>query len=104
MKPGYANEFYLIEKTVEIVVGHDCFRIEVLRDDSANKPFSTRAYQKDHIVAQPAYPWANGSYQRKPETFDIWKSIDIGWTQQSTADGALSQALGFLGERFPEKC
>jgi hypothetical protein len=38
-------------------------------------------------------------YDRKPQTYSIWESIDVGWTDRDSAEGTLQQALGFLGER-----
>lgn len=97
--PDFATEFYTIERTVEIVVNLEVFRIEVMESSDGNKPFSTRVYEREDIVAQPAYP-SNVNPERTPETYAAWKSLDIGWTARETAEGALNQALGFLGERF----
>ncbi|MGY3575298.1 hypothetical protein [Bradyrhizobium sp. USDA 4504] len=99
--PDYASEFYIIERTVELVANKNTYRIEVIKSVAGAEHYSTRVYQREDYVLQPAYPWssANG-YERKPETVEMWKSIDVGWTQRDTADGALNQALGFLGERF----
>ncbi|MDB5604415.1 MAG: hypothetical protein JWP25_1315 [Bradyrhizobium sp.] len=98
--PDYASEFYAIERTVELVANEEVYRIEVMKHLVGAERFSTRAYKREDIVVQPAYPWSSAKdYERKPETVEIWKSIDIGWTDRDTADGALAQALGFLGER-----
>ncbi len=75
------------------------YRIEVLEQHTGSKRFSTRVYLQEHIVAQPAYPASNNQYDREPQTFAIWESIDVGWPDRDTAEGALSQVLGFLSER-----
>lgn len=101
--PDYCTEFYVIEKVIEIVAqsGGEAktFRIEALREPTGEKPYSTRAYVQDYITVQPAYPQIHGEHQRASETLAVWSSIDIGWTSRGTADEALQQALGFLGER-----
>ncbi|OKO88047.1 hypothetical protein AC629_10875 [Bradyrhizobium sp. NAS80.1] len=97
--PDFATEFFTIERTVEVVVNLKVFRIEVMQSSGGDKPFSTRTYEREDIVAQPAYA-SVGNPERKPETYAAWKSLDLGWTARETAEGALDQALGFLGERF----
>jgi hypothetical protein len=97
--PDYATEFYTIERTVELVANERTYRIEVLEQNKGAKRFVTRIYQQEDIVAQPAYPMSSNQYDRKPQIYSIWESIDVGWTDRDTADGALQQALGFLGER-----
>jgi hypothetical protein len=81
------------------VANERAYRIEVLEQNIGAKRFCTRVYQQEEIVAQPAYPSSDGQYERKPQTYRIWESIDVGWADRDTADGALQQAMGFLGER-----
>jgi hypothetical protein len=98
--PDYASEFYLIERTVELVANEEVYRIEVMKSLVGAERFSTRVYKREDFVVQPAYPWSSAKgYERKPETVKMWESIDVGWTDRDTADGALAQVLGFLGER-----
>jgi len=96
------SEAYIIEKSVEVVaeIGgkEQTLRIEALRD-LRDGHYCTRAYRQEHVTLQPTYPKTFEKYDRSPEEFRIWVDYDLPWTHREDADGALSQALGFLSER-----
>jgi len=103
--PGsYADcsEAYIIETSVEVVaeIGGESqtIRIEALCD-LRDGHYCTRAYRQEHVVLQPAYPQTGEKYDRAPEVFRVWVDYNLPWTHREDADGALSQALGFLSER-----
>lgn len=89
------EELYVIEKTVECVHEGRVFRIEAVQD-LANGRYSTRAYERDTVKLQPEYPRANGTYERSPTEFSLWRSVNSGQGRGDTADEALDQALRFL--------
>lgn len=96
------NEAYIVEKTVEVVAENggesQTIRIEALRD-LRDGHYSTRAYRQEHVTLQPTYPQTGGEYDQLPKEFRVWVDYDLPWTHRDDADGALSQALGFLSER-----
>ena len=96
------SEAYIVEKTVEVVAKirgeMQTIRIEALRD-LRDGHYSTRAYRQEHVTLQPTYPRTGGKYDRSPEEFRVWVGYDLPGTQDYEAEGALSQALRFLGER-----
>jgi len=96
------SEAYIIEKTVEVVaeIGSEILtiRIEALRD-LRDGHFCTRAYRQENVTLQPTYPQTHGKYDRSPDDFTVWVAYDLPWTHREDADGALSQALGFLSQR-----
>jgi hypothetical protein len=96
------SEIYIIEETVEVVVEiageMQTIRIEALRDLRSGR-VCTRAFRQENVTLQPTYPKTGGKYDRKPEEFEIWVDYDLPWTDREEADQALTQALGFLGER-----
>jgi hypothetical protein len=96
------SEAYIIEKTVEVVakIGeeNEMIRIEALRD-LRDGHYSTRAYRREHVTLQPTHLQTGGKYDRSPEVFKVWVNFDLPWVHREDADGALSQALGFLSER-----
>jgi len=96
------SEAYIVEKTVEVVakIGGEMqtIRIEALHD-LRDGYYSTRAYRQEHVTLQPTYPRTGGKYDRSPEEFRVWVRYDLPWTHHDEAEGALSQALRFLGER-----
>jgi len=98
----FCNEFYTVEKSIEVVVtiqGESCsIRIDALFNLDGSK-YSTRAYILEDVTAQPTYPQTNNVFSRKPESMRVWIKYDLPWTDRASADDALAQALGFLGER-----
>jgi hypothetical protein len=84
------SEFYVVEKVIEVVVtiGVEAkqIRIEALKDQKSGK-YSTRGYIQDHVKLE---------YRDVVTETTIWVPYDLPWTHRDTADGALSQALGFL--------
>ena len=102
----FASEFYIVEKTIEVVVSirgeSQSIRIEALNNPDSDPPsrYSTRAYIREDMTVQPTYPQSGGGqFDRKPTSVSVWVSYDLPWTSRDTADAALSQALGFLGDR-----
>ncbi len=98
----FCNEFYVVEKTVEVVVQisgeSQTIRIEALQSLLQGK-YSTRAYIQEHVTVQPTYPKTGGKFDREPESMRVWADYDLPWTNRESADDALNQALGFLSER-----
>lgn len=98
----FCSEFYVVEKTVEVVVQilgeSQTIRIEALQSLPQGK-YSTRAYIQEHVTVQPTYPQTGSKFDRKPESVRVWVDYDLPWTNRESADEALHQALGFLSER-----
>ncbi|MCY1368806.1 hypothetical protein D9M69_558070 [compost metagenome] len=95
------SEFYEIVKTVEFVMRHGGedmqFRIEALHDVQA-KRYSTRVSYHQYFRLQPSYPIVGGSFANNPEDISLWVPFpNAAWTDRDTAEGAIEQALGFLG-------
>ncbi|MEO5690102.1 MAG: hypothetical protein ABIR54_22305 [Burkholderiaceae bacterium] len=94
------SEFYEVAKSVEFVRpygGEDRrFRIDALLN-LADGSFSTSAYLEESVTLQPSFPQSNGAFDRKPEAFRVWVAFsNIGWTNRTSADDAINQALGML--------
>ncbi len=86
---------YEVAKTVEVVIGENTYRIEVLKSYSnPNVPFTTRALIQEEVILTPAFP--EGA---KQEPMEVWVDYDLPWTEGADADSALAQALGFLGDQ-----
>ncbi len=100
----FCSEAYIVEKTIEVVVNiadeTRTIRIEALSDLNDGH-YCTRSYIKENYTIQPTYPQTHGQYDKQPEESTVWIRYDLPWTNCKTADEALSQALGFLRERFP---
>ncbi|MFT8246765.1 hypothetical protein [Roseomonas sp. BN140053] len=98
----FCSEFYTVEKVIEVVVniGGQArqIRIEALHGPSSTARYSTRAYIKEYLTVQPTYPQNSEGFVKKPESVSMWIAYDLPWTARSSADEALAQALGFLGE------
>jgi len=99
----FCSELDMVEKTVYAVAnvgGEDRqIRIEVLKS-LIDGHYHTHAYMKEDITVQPSYPWEDGSFTRKPTSMSVWIAWhDFPWTHTNSADSALTQALGFLGDR-----
>lgn len=99
---SFCSEFYIVEKTIEVVVSiqgqNERIRIDALqRLPSAD--YSTRAYIEDEFTFQPTLPKQNGQFIRKPESHRIWVVYDLPWVHANSADAALRRALSFLKER-----
>ena len=95
------SEFYEVAKTVEFVMNYGGenrrFRINALLNLATGR-YSTSAYISESVTLQPTFPQTAGQFERKPEDMQIWIVFsDIGWTDRSTAEAAIEQALGFLG-------
>jgi len=101
-KHGFCSEFYIVEKTIEVVVTisgkTETIRIDALKEGSTGK-YITRAYREAHLSLQPTYPESGGTLDRAPQDYRVWVHYDLPWTDRDTADKALDQALGFLKER-----
>jgi hypothetical protein len=94
--PTYASEFYIIDRTIELVVrlkatGESArIRIEILKDQGGT--YSVRSYIEEHVTIQP-------TYASQPKDALVWVDYDVPWVSQSSTDVALDQALNFLSER-----
>jgi hypothetical protein len=102
----FCSEFYVVEKTIEVVVDlngeeeSSTIRIEALHSlSNSNIGYCTRAYIQEYVTAQPTYPQRNEKFVKKPEDMMVWKRFDLPWTSGDSADEVLATALGFLGER-----
>ena len=98
----FSEEFYVVEKTVEVVVKilgeTQAIRIEVLQSLPQGN-YSTRAYIQEYVTIQPTYPQTEGSFDHKPVDVRNWVGYSLPWTERKSADDALNQALDFLKER-----
>ncbi len=98
---GFCSEFYILEKTIEVVVrikGEDeRVKIDALKDEMGK--YSTKSYIEEHVTLQPTYPQTHGTFDKAPRDYRIWLDYDLPWTHRNTADDALNQALWFLKER-----
>lgn len=98
----FCDEFYVIEKSIEVVVQiagePQTIRIEVLQSLPQVK-YCTRAFIQEHVTIQHTYPQTGEKFDREPEDVRIWIDYDLPWTNRESADAALIQALGFLRER-----
>jgi len=105
---GFCQEFYTVEKTIEVVVmlkgqkEPTTIRIDAVRDEKTGK-YCSHAYTEESLTVQPTYPQTGSSFIRKPENFTIWVDYDLPWTDRDSADGALDQALDFLRQRVSGK-
>jgi hypothetical protein len=98
----FCVEFYVVEKTVEVVVQisgkSQTIRIEALQSLPQGK-YSTRAHIQENVTVQPTYPQTGSKFDHKPKDVCIWVNYNLPWTDREGADEALNQALGFLKER-----
>jgi hypothetical protein len=96
---GFAEEFYVVEKTVELVITTEhnsvTIRVEALHDPRKGE-FHARAYSREEFRIQPANLQTNSGCDCPGEVKSLWVNYDLPWTCRSTADDAISQALGFL--------
>jgi hypothetical protein len=100
---GFCSEFYIVEKSIEVVVslgGEDRrIRIDALQAHGANIEYSTIAYIQENFTLQPTFPSTSSGFSRKPEAVTVWVNYALPWTNGTSADGVLQQALSFLGDR-----
>lgn len=103
MSPSFANEHYVVAKSVEVEVrlkategGPARIRIDAL--DGGKGEFTTRAYIEQSFTLQPTYPIIEGK-KPAPDVFETWVRYELPWTSRPTADAAISQGLSFLEER-----
>lgn len=96
------SEAYEEEKSIIIVTtfgGEEVtFRISALKDlkTTNSNRYSTRVERLEHIDVQPTFPQSNGKFDRPISTRQVWVSHDHPWTNRSTAEEAINQALGFF--------
>lgn len=98
---AFCSEFYIVEKTIEVVVpirGQDeRIRIDALQSLPSGD-YSTRAYIEDEFTLQPTLPQENGQFVRNLESHRFWVNYYLPWVKDSSADAALCRALAFLKE------
>jgi hypothetical protein len=94
-------EIYEIVKSVEISKEDNTYRIEVLRDYSAqNICFCVRAYVRELVSINRESFRNDATDNRLIEDRHIWADFsDFPWVNMPDPKKALSQALGFLEER-----
>lgn len=95
----FCSESYSIEKTIEVVVKGRTIRIEVLRQLRGERICSTRAYIEEDVYIQPCFA-EEGTTEPRPKRTRIWTEYDLPWTERTTPDEALIQALIFLEDQF----
>ena len=99
---AFCSEFYIVEKSIEVVVNiggqSEQIRIDALRNGET-EVYSTNAYIWRHVTLQPTYPQTEGTFDKEQEKTRVWADFDLPWTNRDSADAALGQALGFLRER-----
>ena len=97
-KYKFCSEFYEIEKAIEVLVKigpeHQAIRIEALHSLITGH-YRTRAY----INVQPTYSQISETFDRKAEEIRTWIDYDLPWTDCTSADECLNQALLILKER-----
>jgi hypothetical protein len=96
---GFCTEFYVVEKSIEVVVelaGETTrVRIDALRHEQ-NGSYKTKAYVEEAVVLELAYPSPDDD-GKIPHRRYIWVDyLSLPWTNGDSADAVLSQALGFL--------
>jgi hypothetical protein len=100
---AFCREFYIVEKTIEVVVSIggelNRIRIDALHGPGATIAYSTKAYIEEDITVQPTWPQSNGQFAQPPKSVSVWIDYDLPWTDRSSADDAIAQALGFLRQR-----
>jgi len=94
-------EIYEIVKSVEIGKKDNTYRIEVLRDCSAqNVSFCVRAYVRELVSINRESFRNDATDNRLVEDRHIWADFsDFPCVNMPDPEIALSQALGFLAER-----
>jgi hypothetical protein len=101
----FCSAFYFVEKSIEVVVTLKTtresarIRIDALHSTDPSNSYSTNAYVEEEIMVQPAYPQTHGRFYPHPKAMTVWIGYDLPWTSGNSADDALAQALGFLGDR-----
>ena len=102
----FAEEFYIVEKTVELAItteNHSAtIRIEALLNPK-NGNYHTRAYSREEFRIQPTNPQVSIGCNCPGEVKFMWMNCDLPWTSRPTADAAISQALGFLRDGIPKE-
>lgn len=95
------NEIYYDPQYVEVVAliagTNEHIRIEALFNPH-NKQYSTRAFVQKHVTITPTYTSTENPDQ-KPEELSMWVDYELPWVLRDSAEGALTQALGFLSDR-----
>ncbi|MGB5874480.1 MAG: hypothetical protein WBH56_12225 [Bacteroidota bacterium] len=100
---SFCDEFYIVEKTIEVVVNikgeSETIRIDAMKNEKTGK-YCTRAYRDEQLTVQPTYPKTEGKYDRNPEDCRIWVDYDLPWTDRNTANEALRQAIDLLRQQI----
>jgi len=105
---GFCSEFYVVEKTIVVVVemGGETrrVRIDALRHEHGRAgDYSAKAYVEENVTVHLTDPETDASSDRPPEdiTLDIkvWVHYDLPWTLSDSADDVLRCALGHLESR-----
>jgi hypothetical protein len=98
------SEAYEVVHIIEVVMDERRYRIEVLKGYwNPNIPYSARAYIEEDVTIQPTYAQSSKGFEEKPRSMRIWVDYHLPWTSRDTADGALTQALGFLSDGAKKK-
>ncbi len=100
----FCSEFDVVEKSIVVVAnvgGEDRqIRIDALRSPHGSTVrYRTVSYIKENFTIQPTYPSDSAGFTRRPENVSFWITYDLPWTDRTSADDALAQALSFLGDR-----
>ncbi len=92
------SELYEVVHTVTFIKDHKTYRIEVCKDYLNPKtPYVVHYWVEDWVVLQPGAQTL-GEYDEQPITGTVLRHIvNLPWVTANSADDALAQALGFLG-------
>lgn len=95
------DEIYEITQT--LIVNHEerVFKIEILQSMKTldRNEFSSRVYVETDIKVNPTY-----SDDHLSKRVRAWsRLVDFPWVKHDNPDGAVSQTLGFLSERYKQK-
>ena len=93
------TEIYEVVKTVEVVRdGKTRYRLEVIKEYRGNTSvlYDVLCWRHEHFHIQPSYPKSGGKFEKEPEDARILVPGHMPELHNSTAEGALQQALKFL--------
>ena len=89
----------VLEVVKTAVISHQGrkFRIEVERNYSNDKiKYSAGYWELRNVFVTPEFDERGTQYSGSPVRMRIWQQVNLPWVARDSADGAMSQALGFL--------
>jgi hypothetical protein len=88
-KYDFCSEFYTIEKSIEVVIARQKYRLDVIKNEDTNK-FSVNAYIRE------LFELTSGYSHREPNSYFLWRSYNLSTIETDSADTSLNLALTFL--------